>query len=224
MHATNKHYVLLAALTASLALVGCDRSKSATETNNDSPEAEAKQADKTDKKQKAQQKSHGEKNAHQPGAGDAITAFHEMDGRTPLPLTPMMANHQRQNMRDHLVAIQEIVRAAADEDFDGVEKAAGRIGSSPQMKQMCNHMGAGAEGFTEKALGFHETADGIIAAAEKEDYQGVMTATADTIGTCTSCHAQYKQKIVTDKVWRKKTGMGAPSGGMHQKHHGGGHH
>ena len=218
MDTAKKHYMLIAALTGCLALVGCDRAETAAESDNDSPEAEAKQADKTE------QKSHDKTNTHQPGAGDAITAFHEMDGRTPLPLTPMMANHQRQNMRDHLVAIQEIVRAAADKDFDGVEKAAGRIGSSPEMKQMCNHMGAGAEGFTEKALGFHETADGIIAAAEKEDYQGVMTATADTIGTCTSCHAQYKQKIVTDEVWRKKTGMGAPSGNMHQKNHGGGHH
>ena len=218
MNANAKRYILLAALTGCLALVGCDRSETAAESADDSPEAEAKQAETSEPK------PHDQKTPPRPGAGDAITTFHEMDGRTPLPLTPMMANHQRANMRDHLVAIQQIVGAAADKDFDGIEKAAQKIGSSPQMKQMCNHMGAGAEGFTEKALGFHETADGIIEAAKQKDYEGVMGALGETLGTCTSCHAEYKQKVVTDEVWRKKTGMGAPSGDMHQKHHGGGHH
>jgi hypothetical protein len=33
-----------------------------------------------------------------------------MDKRAPIPLTPMMAEHQKGMMRDHLVAVQEIVR------------------------------------------------------------------------------------------------------------------
>ena len=68
MDTAKKHYILLAALTGCLALVGCERSETAAESNNDSPEAEAKQADKTDKNQKAQQKSHEKTNAPQPGA------------------------------------------------------------------------------------------------------------------------------------------------------------
>lgn len=53
-----------------------------------------------------------------------------MDGRVALPLLPMMANHQKQSMRDHLLAVQEIITAASADDFAGVERVAGRIGYS----------------------------------------------------------------------------------------------
>ncbi|MFI5394340.1 MAG: hypothetical protein ACHQ9S_02305 [Candidatus Binatia bacterium] len=74
---------------------------------------------------------------------------------TPLPLMAMMADHQKRNMRDHLAAVQEIVAGFAAADMSAVEKAARRIGSSETMAQMCQHMGAGAAGFTNMALGFH---------------------------------------------------------------------
>ena len=98
-----------------------------------------------------------------------------MDTRVAVPLLPMMANHQKQNMRDHLLAVQEIILAAGRQDFAGVEKAASRIGYSPQMGQMCTHMGAGATGFTEQALAFHHTADAIGAAAQQiADMKGLF--------------------------------------------------
>jgi hypothetical protein len=81
-----------------------------------------------------------------PSAADALD---KMDTRAPVPLLPMMANHQKQNMRDHLVAVQQIVAAIAADDFAGIEKAAARIGFSEQMGQMCTHMGTGAPGFAE---------------------------------------------------------------------------
>ena len=46
----------------------------------------------------------------------ATAALDDMDKRAPVPLLPMMANHQKQNMRDHLLAVQEIVVALAIED------------------------------------------------------------------------------------------------------------
>jgi len=98
---------------------------------------------------------------------DAQQALDRLDTRIAVPLLPMMANHQKQNMRDHLVAVQEIVLAAASDDFDAVERAAGRMGYSEQMGQMCSHMGAGAPGFTEQALTFHHTADTIVTAARQ---------------------------------------------------------
>ncbi len=207
-------------LMAALALaVGCDTKKTSSEEPASAPKAEADEAIEGE----ADPSQQTEEPTSAPGGG-AMETFHQMDTRKPVPLTPMMANHQLQNMRDHLLAVEQIVAAAAKDDFDGIKTAAERIGSSPQMRQMCNHMGAGAPGFTEQALGFHETADGIIEAAENKDREGVMTALGETLNTCTSCHAQYKQQIVTDEVWRQKTKMGAPSEDMHQMHHGGGHH
>jgi len=74
------------------------------------------------------------------------------DGRTPLPLLPMMADHQKRNMRDHLAAIREIVAALAKDDYDAVATATRRIGYSESMGRMCEHMGAGSPAFTPMAL------------------------------------------------------------------------
>ena len=63
--------------------------------------------------------------AHHEGASGKA-----LDSRTPLPLTAMMATHQKQEMRDHLRVIQEITTALATDDFDAIAKSASRIGAS----------------------------------------------------------------------------------------------
>lgn len=140
-----------------------------------------------------------------------------MDTRVPVPLLPMMANHQKQNMRDHLLAVQEIVLAAGREDFAGIQSAVKRIGFSPQMGQMCSHMGAGAKGFTEQALAFHHTADSIGAAARQHDRGAVMKALGATLQACTGCHETFRQRVVDETTWSRLTSTAAPGG-----HHPGG--
>lgn len=122
----------------------------------------------------------------------------ELDSRAPVPLLPMMANHQKENMRDHLVVVQEIVAALASNDFAAIERSAGRIGYSEQEGMMCEHMGAGATGFTEAGLKFHHTADSIAEAAKQKDAQGVLKALSATLETCTSCHSAFKQQVVDE--------------------------
>jgi hypothetical protein len=123
----------------------------------------------------------------------------------------MMANHQKQNMRDHLAAVQEVVAGLATNDFPGIEKAAGRMGFSEQMGAMCTHMGAGAPGFTEQAIAFHKTADSIADAARRRDRDGVTRALATTLTTCTGCHATWKQQVVDEETWTRATGSAAPT-------------
>jgi hypothetical protein len=142
----------------------------------------------------------------------AAESLDKMDTRRPLPLLPMMANHQKQNMRDHLLAVQEIVAALATDDFPAIAKAAGRIGYSEQMGQMCTHMGAGAPGFTEQALAFHHTADGITAAAKARDRARVLAEFGATLQTCTACHALWKQQVVDESTWSRLTATPAPTG------------
>lgn len=144
-------------------------------------------------------------------------ALDALDTRRPVPLLPMMANHQKQNMRDHLVAVQEVVAALTTDDFAAIERAAGRIGFSEQMGQMCSHMGAGAPGFTEQALQFHRTADGIGTAARARDRAGVLTALNATLQTCTGCHATWRQEVVDEPTWRQRTASAPPT------HHAGAH-
>lgn len=140
-----------------------------------------------------------------PAASAAADTLDEIDTRSPVPLLPMMANHQKQNMREHLLAVQQIVAALATEDYPAVEGAAGRIGFSEPMGQMCTHMGAGAPGFTEQALAFHRTADRIGAAARARDRGRVLTELAATLQTCTACHAVWKQQVVDEQTWYRLT-------------------
>ncbi len=137
---------------------------------------------------------------------EARDALHVLDQRTPVPLQPMMAWHQKQNMMGHLVAIQGITSALADENWEAIAKASASIESSPQMAQMCKHMGSGAPGFTELALDFHSRADQIGVAAKSKDGKAVLKATAHTLNACTTCHSTYRQDVMTATDWESKTG------------------
>jgi hypothetical protein len=143
---------------------------------------------------------------------EAQQALDQLDARVAVPLLPMMANHQKENMRDHLLAVQEIIVALGGDDFAGVERAAARMGYSEEVAQMCTHMGAGAPGFTERGLDFHHIADTITAAARQNDRAAVVRALGSTLETCTACHAAFKQRVVDEATWNRLTSMTPPSG------------
>jgi len=71
-----------------------------------------------------------------PGMAAIAEALDRMDTRTPVPMVPMMAQHQKENMRDHLLAVQEIIVALASDDFAAAERAAARIGFSVRSIQV----------------------------------------------------------------------------------------
>jgi len=121
----------------------------------------------------------------------------------------MMAWHQKQNMQEHLVAIQHITEALSREDWEAVSSASATLGLSPQMQTQCEHMGAGADGFTEAGLDFHRRAEAIGEAAEDKDVAAVLSATAHTLEACTSCHSKYRQEVVDSDAWEARAG-GAP--------------
>jgi len=132
-------------------------------------------------------------------------ALERLDTRVPVPLLPHMAQHQKENMRDHLVAVQEIAVAAGRGDFTAVEEASRRLGLAPGMERMCQHMGKGAPGFTEQALAFHRSADEIARAARGRDSSAVMKALGATLHLCTGCHATFRQKVVDETTWARLT-------------------
>ena len=127
---------------------------------------------------------------------DPAMELDRMDQRTPVPLSPHMALHQKQNMRDHLEAIQAIIAGLAKKDFPAIETAAARMGFSKEMEGMCQRMGAGAPGFSDRAIKFHKTADEIAVYARKKDEKGVLDGLNRTLEQCSSCHATYRQQIV----------------------------
>lgn len=165
----------------------------------------------------------GEPAAHPVTAPPATTAGGAgaagLDKRTPLPLTAMMANHQKQEMRDHLQVVQEIAIALGKDDFDAIAASAARIAWSDKQAMMCKHMGAGASGFTAMGEHFHRTVDDIVKAAKGRDRAGVATALGTTLGTCVGCHATYRQDIVDEQAFSKLGGAMDPST-MHETMHG----
>jgi hypothetical protein len=128
-----------------------------------------------------------------------------MDTRKPLPLTAMMAEHQKQNMRGHLEAIRDLTEAFISKNFKMIEDAGKRLGSSSEMKMMCEHMGMGADGFTEMALRMHSEADKITEAGQKKNLKAAMVATNQTLQRCTACHAAFKQEVLSEEDWKKAT-------------------
>jgi cytochrome c556 len=132
---------------------------------------------------------------HGMGGGGAAA---DPDTRTPLPMNPMMATHQKMEMRDHLRVVQEVAGALATDDFDAVVKAAARISWSETQAAECERMGAGVAGFAEAGEQFHKTADGIVEAARRKDRAGVASALEATLRTCVGCHDTYRQDVVAD--------------------------
>jgi hypothetical protein len=137
---------------------------------------------------------------------EATAPAKNLDPRTPLPLTAMMAVHQKQEMRDHLRVVQEITAALGKDDFAAIARSAARIGWSEQQAAMCKHMGAGAAGFAEVGEHFHKTADTIADAARRRDRTAVITALDATLQTCTGCHETYRQDIVDASALERAAG------------------
>jgi len=141
----------------------------------------------------------------------AAETLDRIDLRAPVPLLPMMAKRQKENMRDHLLAVREIVVGFASDDFAAIERAAQRIGFSEDKRQMCTQMGAAAPGFTEQALAFHHRVDGIADAARERDRVRVLAQLGATLETCTACHSTWKQQVVDVATWERLTSTGSPS-------------
>ena len=137
------------------------------------------------------------------------------DGRAPVPLLPMMANHQKASMRDHLEAVEALVLALAQDDMKAVAKHGRRLGTDPKMTAMCNHMGAGAPGFTEHGLQFHRTADGLQKAADAGDKKAVLKTLGATLAQCNSCHRTYRQELVDMAGFQKASGNGDARSSSH---------
>jgi hypothetical protein len=142
------------------------------------------------------------KNESVSSLGSPAEELNQLDTRTPVPMPPYMALHQKQNMREHLEAVQGIMAGLSKKDFKAIAAAAKRMGFSDEMGKMCQHMGAGAAGFTEQAIQFHKSADEIVRFAEKRDQQGVIAGLNNTLNKCTACHATYKQHIVDEATYK----------------------
>ena len=114
------------------------------------------------------------------------------DKRTPLNLPPMMAQHQKANMREHLKAVNEVVHQMGANDFAAASKTAHeKLGLTAQMKQMCDNMPN--ETFRTMALDFHQSGDALAEALKTKDTGKSLNALDAVLTKCTSCHEMFRQ-------------------------------
>jgi len=126
--------------------------------------------------------------------GMSMMKDHRManDDRISLNLPAGMKQHQLENMRSHLEAVQSIIGLLAKGDYD---KASGiahhKLGLTPEMKKMCN-MFANSD-FRQMGLAFHQSADELGDTLKKGDLKQSMHALHATMNYCIQCHATFRQ-------------------------------
>jgi len=128
----------------------------------------------------------------------SLNALEAADDRQEVKLPPMVREHMLRNMRDHLMALEEITRYLADKQFDmAAEIAESRLGMSSLDAHGASHMSQ----FLPKEMGqigmkMHRAASRFSITAVNAELEGgqtkALSALSDVIQQCVACHAGYK--------------------------------
>ena len=120
-------------------------------------------------------------------AGDSID-----DGRISLHLNPMQKQHQLENMRSNLEAIQNILWLIAEDKYDQAAALAEKdLGSSTEMRLMCASFGN--KHFEEMGNNFHKSADEMSEIFKRKNKKESLEAISITMNYCVQCHATFRQ-------------------------------
>lgn len=119
------------------------------------------------------------------------------DGRTLVKFPAELEAHTLANMRDHLLALQQIQEALASGRFDqAAEVAEQRLGMSSLRAhgahEVARHM---PEGMQEAGTAMHRSASRFALAARDaaatDDLKPALAALARLTAACVACHAGY---------------------------------
>lgn len=123
------------------------------------------------------------------------------DNRELVKLPPMMQEHMLANMRDHLVALNEIFAALAVGDTDqATQVAEARLGMSSMELHGAAHLGR----YMPKEMGMigtqlHRSASRFVIAAQdaelnpsKDAQREVYKALEEITANCNACHQGYR--------------------------------
>lgn len=120
------------------------------------------------------------------------------DGRQTVQLPDMMREHMLSNMRDHLLALEEITRYLANQQYDeAAEIAENRLGMSSMELHGASHLGK----FMPREMGaigtnMHRAASRFALAARDAELEGglskAFSALSGVMQQCVACHSGYK--------------------------------
>jgi hypothetical protein len=132
--------------------------------------------------------------------GHDMSAHHAADSRQLVAFPPALVEHTFANMRDHLLALQEIAQNLGAGDTDAAAKIAEtRLGMSSL------HLHGAAEvskympqGMQAAGTQMHRAASRFAIAAQDAgvtgDLKSVFSGLAEITAQCVSCHAGYRLK------------------------------
>ena len=116
------------------------------------------------------------------------------DKRQMVKMPEMMKNHQLENMRDHLKAIDEILmHMGADELDKAAEVAEQRLGMSSLATHGASHMAQ----VIPKEMGaigtsMHKAASRFALKAEEGDAPAAYKSLQEVTAACVACHAGFR--------------------------------
>ncbi|MEE4246826.1 MAG: hypothetical protein V2I33_15550 [Kangiellaceae bacterium] len=122
------------------------------------------------------------------------TSLASDDPRHLVELPEMMKKHMLSNMRDHLVAINEILTSMANDDLDkAAEIAESRLGMSSLESHGANHMaGFMPEGMRKAGTSMHRAASRFAIKAHQGESLPAYKALTNITSACVACHAGYR--------------------------------
>ncbi|NOR51238.1 MAG: hypothetical protein GQ470_01335 [Gammaproteobacteria bacterium] len=121
-------------------------------------------------------------------------AFSEADSRVMVELPDMMKSHTLQNMRGHLVAIDQLLMLLAEDKMDDAsDLAEAELGMSSLTKHGANHVGAFyPEGMRQAGTAMHRAASQFSRVAQEGDVLAAYKALRNITAACNVCHAGYR--------------------------------
>jgi hypothetical protein len=116
------------------------------------------------------------------------------DSRRLVQLPEMMQQHMMSNMRDHLVAINEILIKMANGDFEkAAEVAEYRLGMSSLKSHEAGHMAKFMpEGMRQAGTAMHKAASRFALKAQEEEILPAYKALSEVTSACVTCHSGYR--------------------------------
>jgi len=116
------------------------------------------------------------------------------DPRELVQLPEMMQQHMMSNMRDHLVAVNQIlINMASGELEKAAEVAESRLGMSSLESHGASHMAKFMpEGMRQAGTSMHRAASRFSLKAQEGEVLAAYNALTEVTSACVACHSAYR--------------------------------
>lgn len=121
-------------------------------------------------------------------------ALADEDPRELVQMPEMMQQHMMSNMRDHLVAINEILTNMANDELEkAAEVAESRLGMSSLESHGASHIAKFMpEGMRQAGTSMHRAASRFSLKAQEGEILPAYKVLVEVTAACVACHSAYR--------------------------------